>query len=51
MGAGLFIAAPDLIQTTAPSPTEASSHPHGNPTSAPSAELRVVTGGGEDCTP
>jgi hypothetical protein len=51
MGTGLFLATADLIQSTAPNPTEASSHPHGNPTSAPSIELRVVSGGGGDCIP
>jgi hypothetical protein len=51
MGSGLFIPVSALIQSEAPTLTEANTQPHGVPWGGPSADLSVVTGGGEACTP
>jgi hypothetical protein len=49
MGPGLFISVGALIQSSAPVVDDARSSPHGVPWGAPSAELRVVSGGGASC--
>ena len=49
MGGGMFISVPELIQATIPAPTEAHNSPHGVPWGSPSADLKVVSGGGAVC--
>ncbi|MFO0599111.1 MAG: hypothetical protein U0228_27625 [Myxococcaceae bacterium] len=49
MGPGLYVPVSALLGTTPPVFTEASSHPHGVPWGGPTAELQVVTGGGQSC--
>jgi len=51
MGPGLFISTAALMAAEIPSPTDAHNSPHGTPWGGPSADLTVVTSGGEACTP